>query len=166
MESPRLRFNTEVHRSEDYLIWNTLFARIKSLCLITDKPLYCYYVANRASITHGYVENYWQMAKTIYSELKSVYADNAVACEKLDIMLMRRAYLSLNIATLAESKNQLYSDIKSVLKDKDLRSVVRSFSFKQGIAVAGMRYLLLKFHLYFIIKLIFAFIHFKKRRST
>jgi len=152
MESPRLRFHTGVYRSEDYLIWNTLFARIESVCLITDKPLY-YYVTNQTSITHRYIENYWQMAKTIYHELKAVYPDDAVADELLNIMLMRRAYMSLHIATLAENKSQFYSDMQIILKDKDLHRAVRRISFKCGVSTAAVRYLLLKFRLYSIVKL-------------
>ncbi|MBQ8248240.1 MAG: glycosyltransferase [Lachnospiraceae bacterium] len=160
LESPRLRFNAEIYRSEDYLLWSTLFARTRSVCLITDKPLY-YYVVNQTSITHRYIENYWQMAKMIYHELKSVYADDAVAQDRLNIMLMRRAYMSLHIAALAENQKQLYRDVRSVLTDKDLRLVIRQIPFKKGISSAKIPYILLKFRFYFIIKLIYIFKYFK-----
>lgn len=162
LEFPRLRFNTEVYRSEDYLLWNTLFARIKRLCLITDKPLY-YYVANQTSITHRYIDNYWQMAKTIYKELKIVYADDILAEQQLHIMLLRRAYMSLNIATRAESKKQFYSDMQTVLRDKYLHHIIRQIPFKKGISAASVRYLLFKFRLYFIVKLVCIFKYAKKR---
>ena len=152
MDFPRLRFNTDLRRSEDYLIWNKLFARIESVCLITDKPLY-YYVINQTSVTHSYIENYWQMAKTIYNELESVYADDALAKEQLNIMLIRRAYMTLHIASLAENKKMLYADIHTVLSDKDLHHAVGEIPFRRGATVASTRYLLLKFRLYFIVAL-------------
>lgn len=163
MESPRLRFNTDIKRSEDYLIWNILFARIKCLCLITDKPLY-YYVENSTSITHRYIENYWEMAKTIYCELKNAYPDDEIAEEQLNIMLIRRAYMSLNIASLSENKNQLYQTIHQVLKDKDLHQAVHNIPLKKGVSCAGLRYLLLKFRLYFLIKLACVLKYYKRHR--
>jgi glycosyltransferase involved in cell wall biosynthesis len=163
MESPRLRFNEKLYRSEDYLVWSTLFKRIKSVCLITDKPLY-YYVMNQASITHRYIENYWQMVKIIYHELRNLYLDDTNAEKQLAIMLLRRAYMSLGIATRAENKKQLYNDIQTVLKDKDLHREVKKIPFKYGMSAVGTRYLILKFRLYFVLKLACIFRYSKNPR--
>ena len=156
LENPRLRFNTNIHRSEDYLIWNTLFARIKSLCLIGDKPLY-HYVMNSSSITHNYVENYWAMATIIYNELKDIYKSDKDAMLRLNIMLLRRATLSLSVACLSKNKETFKSDIKKVLSDKNLRGAISSIPFKIGIKRGKVRYIIFKLRLNFLIKLLYYF---------
>lgn len=154
MENPRLRFNPDIYRSEDYLIWNSLFSKIQCLCLITDEHLY-HYVQNDCSITHRYIKNYWDMAKSIYNELTNMYQQNEKAQERLNIMLMRRACIALTIATRAENKKILYTDLKKVLSDKTLRKAVKEIPFKVGSKREKARFILFKFHLYLIIRLVF-----------
>ena len=156
MENPRLRFNTDIYRSEDYLIWSILFARINSLCLIGDKPLY-HYIENSSSITHSYVKGYWDMAKTIYNELKAVYDSDKDAELFLTIMLLRRATLSLNIASRAKDKETFKSDLKKVLRDKELKNAVKRIPLKVGMKKVKLRYLLFKLRLTFIIELLCRF---------
>lgn len=156
LENPRLRFNTSVHRSEDYLIWNILFARIDSVCLIGDKPLY-HHVLNDDSITRSYIKGYWEMSKTIYTELKSIYHDDLEMMLHLNIMLLRRATLSLTISSRADDKEIFKGDLEKVLSDKELRAVVKSIPFRAGIKHAKARYLLFKFRLYFIVRLVYNF---------
>ena len=156
LENPRLRFNTSIHRSEDYLIWNTLFARINSLCLIGDKTLY-HYVMNSSSITHKYVKDYWTMANIIYNELKDIYKDDKEAMLHLNIMLLRRATLSLTVATRSDDKEIFESDVKKILSDKDLHDAISAIPLKTGIKKEKIRYMLFKFRLYFAVKLLYYF---------
>ena len=156
LENPRLRFNTDIYRSEDYLIWNILFTRIDSVCLIGDKPLY-HYVLNGSSITHRYVKNYWEMSKTIYKQLKDVYRSDKDAELRLSNMLLQRATLSLSIACRAKDKETFKSDMEKVLSDKDLKLAIKAIPFKVGMAQQPSRYILFKFRLKFLIKMVFNF---------
>ena len=153
MENPKMRFDTKIYRSEDYLLWTKVFFNINCLCLITDEFLY-HYVENTGSITHKYVKGYWKMAKEIYDKLKLELPDEKEISRNLAFMFVRRAYMSLNIANKSSDKLIFKSDMREILKDKKLREVVDSISFKDGIKVQKHRYLLLKFRLYFLIRLI------------
>ncbi len=163
MENPRIRFNTDIYRSEDYLIWNILFSKISCLCLITDKPLY-HYIENESSITHRYIKNYWDMSKIIYNELEKIYPSDKDVKEHLDIMLMRRACLSLSIACRSAERKIFYEDVKKVLSDKVLHGVIKAIPFKIGVKRERIRYILFKFRLYFIIWLIFGLRHAKMHK--
>lgn len=160
MENPSLRFNTDIYRSEDYLIWNILFSRIRCLCLITDRPLY-HYIVNETSITHSYVKNYWEMSKVIYDELKKIIPENDNVTKRLNLMFLRRACMSLTIASKAEDKKTFRYDMKKVLSDRDLRNAIKDIPFKVGFKREKMRYILFKFRLYFVIRMLFYFKFFK-----
>lgn len=164
LENPRIRFNTNIHRSEDYLLWNILFSRIKCLCLITDKPLY-HYIMNSTSITHNYMKNYWDMSKIIYNELKTTYANDKEIIEQLNIMHMRRACMALNIAKRANEKKHFTEDVEKILSDKELQKAIDTIPLSVGIKKENTRYLLFKFRLHFIIRLIFNYRYAKKHRK-
>ena len=95
------------------------------------------------------------MSKTIYNELGKAYSEDSEIKKRLDIMLMRRACLSLSVAKYADDKKVFKEDMKKVLSDKDLRRAISSIPFKVGIKKEKSRYLLFKFRLYFIIRAIF-----------
>jgi len=154
LENPKLRFNTEIYRSEDYLLWNKVFFNIDCLCLITDKVLY-HYVSNDDSITHCYIKDYWDMSKTIYTELKKALPEEKTVTEHLNFMFIRRAYLAMSIAKYADNRKTFYEDLKKVLNDIDLRKIIDSIPIVTGIKKEKIRYTLLKFRMYFLIRLIY-----------
>ncbi len=158
MENPKMRFCTEIYRSEDYLLWTQVFFNIDCLCLMPDKYLY-HYVENAGSITHKYVKDYWKMAKEIYEKLKLELPEEKEISQNLAFMFIRRTYMSLNIINKAKDKSTFKSDMREILKDKKLREVVDSIPFKKGVKVQKHRYLLLKFRLYFLIRLINCYRH-------
>lgn len=160
LENPRLRFDTQIYRSEDYLLWNQVFLNNNSLCLITDKPLY-HYVVNDDSITHRYVKDYWNMSMKVYTELENLAHEDKTIGERLNIMLMRRAYLAMSISAFARDRKTFCKDLKKVLKDKELSKVIDSIPLSVGIKKGKIRYILLKFRMHFIIKMIFSYKYFK-----
>lgn len=153
MENPRLRFNTKIHRSEDYLLWTQVGFCIDSLCIINNKFLY-HYVENDASITHNYVGGYWEMVKELYDELVATLPDEENVRKNLKEMFLSRAYLAMKVASFAKDKNVFRTDLKSILKDKKLRKVVDSIPILYGIKAQKKRYVLLKFRLYPIIMMV------------
>lgn len=158
MENPKMRFDTKIYRSEDYLLWTQVFFNIDCLCLLTDEFLY-HYVVNTGSITHKYVKGYWKMAKEIYNKLRLQLPEEKEISLNLAFMFVRRTYMSLNIVNRASDKSTFKSEMREILKDKKLREVVDSIPFKEGVKVQKYRYLLLKFRLYFLIKLINCYRH-------
>ncbi len=151
MENPKMRFDTKIYRSEDYLLWTQVFFKIDCLCLMSDEFLY-HYVENTGSITHRHIENYWKMAKEIYDKLKLELPDEREVSQNLAFMLIRRAYMSLKNASKAENEDIFKTEMREVLGDKKLKNIVKSIDFNRGTKVLKERYLTLKFNLYFLIK--------------
>lgn len=153
-EVPRVRYHCDLYSSEDYLIWTQLAFRVRTLCLITDKPLY-YYVRHTNSITHKYIANYWQMRKTIYSELKRTLPDTNEIQVQIDIMFIRRAFLAMSVATRTKDKKTYINDMKTILLDKELKEIVNRVPFSLAYKTLKHRYILLKFKMYPLIWIIF-----------
>ena len=165
LENPRLRFNTKVKRSEDFLLWVQVAFRINTLCLITDKILYNYVMRGK-SVTRCYIENYWEMRKLINEELKNTLPKTEDVSQQLKYLFVRRAYLAMSVASRCDDKKRYKSDLNKILKDKELRLVTKSIPFKSGIKRLKFQYLFLKLRMYPVIKILYGIKHHKLHTKT
>lgn len=123
-ETNNLRFKDGLIRSEDYHFWTKVHTRIKSVYLLSKTPLYNY-ICNDESITHSYVKKYWDGVLFIYNDLKKHIPDTDVCRQKLDVMLIKRALISLNNSAMCTSKKQARKEIWKIVNNHQLNSVVK-----------------------------------------
>ena len=154
LENPRLRYNPLVYRSEDYLLWTQVFFRINRLCLITDQYLY-YYVDNPDSITHRHVKDYWPMVKTLYAELNDALPQEPAVATHLNASIVTRAYIAMNNATRAPSKEVFVNELNAVLKDDLLIRIVKSHPLSQVAKKELPYFMLLKYRLLWVFRIVY-----------
>jgi len=160
LENPRLRFNTNLHRSEDYLMWTKCFFKINRLCLITDKIFY-HYIENKKSITHSYVENYWDMIKIFYTDLVDTLPKEKNIIENLNYVLIQRSYVAMHIAANAKTMKIFRRDFNKIAKDVILNNVIKSIPFSIGIKKFNIFYLFMRLHMRWVIRLVYTHKYFK-----
>lgn len=152
LESPAIRFSESLHRSEDYHFSVRLHFRINRICIISEGPRY-HYVDNYSSITHSYVNNYWESVRQIYFDLNKNFSDYQDVDERLKIMLIQRMLVSLNNSCRISCQKQFLREAKEILSDELIKDAVHFFPLKKGIENFGVLFFLLKFKLNSIVLL-------------
>lgn len=147
-----LRFDERIIRSEDYLYWVQVHFCADCLCLATDKPLY-YYVETAGSITRRYIKGYWEMARTIYDTLKTKLPDDAEIAAALEHMQVHRSMIALNNASRHPEKEGFLADAGQVIRDQELRRIIRKMPVAQGVREHGAYFILMKLRLYFVVRM-------------
>lgn len=145
------RYDSTIVRSEDYLLWVQLHFAANCVCMLTDTHFY-HYVVTGGSITHRYVKGYWDMALKIYHTLQNDLPQTDEIAARLDNMLIHRTLISLNNAAAAHDKDIFRADCNAILRNKEVRRIVRSWGLKEGMRKHGAYYLLLKLRLYSVIQ--------------
>lgn len=125
-----LRFNNKLIRSEDFHFWMRVHTKLKSVYLLSNTPLYDY-ISNSNSITHRHVQDYWKGALFIHSDLKKLFTEDSEFNDKLDIMLVKRALIALNNAVMCSSGKQAGKEIRSIVNNSRLNSVIKSLEKKE-----------------------------------
>jgi len=150
MENPKIRFNSEIYRSEDYLLWSLVFFRAKSMFLLSQRCLY-HYVENNASITHSYFPKSWEMYKKLFSILRDSLPKTSDISDKLNNMLIKRSHMAMNIASRSKDKAIFKSEIREIVHDKFLYNAAKCISFKDGLKQHGSYFLILRLRLNIVI---------------
>lgn len=142
-EESGLRFSERLYRSEDFHFWARVHSVIKRVYLCSRTPLY-YYFENDASITHNHVKGYWDDVQYIYSDLKKHLNDDAVASEKLDVMLVKRSLIALNNAAFSSHAKDAYREIKEVVGNKELNQIIQRLDISGSARFTRYRFLMSK----------------------
>ena len=144
--SPRIRYDDGMIRSEDYFLYTQLHFRLQRLYIL-DKPLY-HYVENKSSVTHTYVEHYWAAVKKIYDGLECKLPSENMVREKLDIMLIQRSMVALNNASRSDKGEQIKAEISEIIKDQQLKLAIKRFRIFDGLKLFGPFFILMRLKLY------------------
>lgn len=153
LENPRLRYNSGIKRSEDYLLWTQVHFRIQSMYLMGDAYLY-HYMDNPGSITRSYLKGYWPMCRLLYAELKNNLPESKDVQQRLQAMLIQRSLIALHNAAIAGG-SQFETDAREVLNDKELIRAAWSVGLVRNSKRAKIYALLVMLRLKFLIKRIF-----------
>lgn len=154
MENPKLRFNPNVQRGEDYLLWTQVFFHITRLCVLSEQYLY-HYTDNKFSITHSYVSGYWNMVKQIYKELCDNLPQQKDILKQVEKMLIQRAFVALNICAKAPTNEQFLQDFSQIVGDKDLLKTVRNTSLQTFDFRHQKFYIFLKLKWHSVLRLVY-----------
>lgn len=146
LKNLHLQFDTKIYRSEDYLFWVQVHFAASRVCIIQDKPLY-HYIDNATSITHRYFKGYWDMAKEIYRQLSTALPCDTVISRKLDVMLVHRSLIALNIAAKCSDASIFKSEVREIVKDPVLQTALKRLGFGYGFKMFKFYYILAKFRL-------------------
>lgn len=146
-EKPKIRYTDGLIRSEDYYFYVQIHFRINRLYLLIDKSLY-HYMEISDSITHKYVEHYWDSVKEIYFGLSERLPNQFEIKNRLDIMLMQRSLIALNNSAKSNEKTIFKSELYQIVKDKDLRKVIDRIPVRNGIKLFKLYYILIKTQVY------------------
>lgn len=123
-----LLFCDELVRSEDYHFWVRVHFYIHNIYVLNE-PLY-HYVENPKSITHSYVEHYWEDVLFIYKDLLKVLPDDSEVCRRVNVMLLRRAMIAFNNATRNVSFAKAFREIKRIAYDQALNNAIHRLETK------------------------------------
>ena len=93
------------------------------------------------------------MATTIYTKLKEVLPKEKEVDDRLNAMFVHRSLIALNNAGLCEDTAQFKKEVKEIVNNPLLRTVINSFSFSQGFKQFKAYYILAKWRLTSIILL-------------
>lgn len=145
-----LFYDEKLMRSEDYHLFTRMHFMITTMVILEDDQLY-HYVDNGSSITHSYIKHYWEDAKFIYKDLISVLPELESVREKLDVMLVHRALISMNNAIRNEDTRK--SELGLVIKDPLLLKVIDQINVSEGKKEFGVFFILMKCKLYFLVKM-------------
>jgi len=150
-----LRYDLKVRFGEDFLLWTKLFFNIERLCLINDKHLYNY-VDNTSSITHNHVPDFWASVQHTYNDLKSNLPDEPEIANALDDFYFQISFSAMPLAAWASSRKEANHDFNAVFKDKRLRKIIKNTPLVSGERTYGYK-LMMKLHLYWLIKIAYLF---------
>ena len=150
LENPKIRYSSGMIRSEDYYFFVQLHFRINRLYLLTNKPLY-HYMEIKESITHSYINGYWDTVKKIYYGLKNKLPDQKDINNRLDIMLIQRSLIALNNSSRCNNIKKFRKEIDEIIEDKLLKSAVDRMLPLDGVKEFGIYYILMKIRANFII---------------
>lgn len=155
-----LKYEDGMIRSEDYYLFVQIHFIIERLFILSNEALY-YYVDTDDSITHRYVENYWESIVKMYLKLKENLPKDQNIRKKLDIMLLQRSMIALNNSTRSNTVKQFKNETFSIIRDINIRNIAKSYSFSEGLNYAGLYFLLLKMKGTYIIYLRYYFKYIK-----
>lgn len=146
LEHPRLRYTSGIIRSEDYLFLSELNFRVNKAVLLLDQPLY-HYVENEGSITHRYVEGYWDMVKKIHRVLSARLPKEAPVQEKLNVMVIQRALIAFHNSAMSGKSAVVEREIGAVLSDPVFLSAIRSLGIRNGVREFRFFYMMVLLHM-------------------
>lgn len=139
------RFDETLRRTEDFLFLVGVHLRCRRIRAITDRCFY-QYEQNKNSITHQYMENYWDMVLHIYNTLSSDLRNRPDLLPRLDRMLVFRALLA-SINEAAGSAVHPVRRVRDIIRTPLLRANLRKTGCTEGAALYGKGFLLMKWQL-------------------
>lgn len=154
LKNSGFRYDTTIHRSEDFLLWTQLSFKTNRLFLLTDKCLY-HYVITDGSTSRKYIQNYWAMLKNIYNILLETIPNEAEIVKTLNLTFTLRAFTSLGVVAHADEKKIFLKDLNEIVKDPLLKKLLKTIKIKDVKKRYRKFLVLLKFRLYPLIRLIY-----------
>lgn len=116
-----IRYCEDLRRTEDFLFLSYALKKCASAELIMDESLYIYR-QSRDSITHNYIENYFDMVNIIYERMLDLAENNGLLKRRIDFMYVFR----LRAAIISE----LYSKDPFSTKRKRIKSYFKHSNYK------------------------------------
>lgn len=119
-----LGFDERLVRSEDYHFWVKVHQNINRLYMLGSKALY-HYVQNSGSITHRYINNYWEGVLIIYHDFLNQLPNDIDTIHGIYVNLLARSIVALNNAVYHHNFRAAWCEMKSILYHPELVHVTQ-----------------------------------------
>ena len=150
-----MRLNTTLRRSEDYMLLSQYHFYCKKIFSMPDNK-FLHYRINENSITHNYVDNYFEMVMTICNAIEAFAKNNnsysPEFMDRLDCACIYRTFMAIeNECYNSASPKDKLNNIRSMMTNHRVKAAAKRIGIQRGLKLFGKKFVALKLNLSLIL---------------